>query len=73
LTFFDVKDIFTSCYTKEVRGMAVINIRDFPDTLHREAKSKAALEGITLKELIIKAVEEYLKKKARKGSINNGK
>jgi predicted HicB family RNase H-like nuclease len=41
--------------------MAVINIRDFPDNLHREAKSKAALEGITLKELIIKAVEEYLK------------
>ena len=39
-----------------------INLRDFPDTLHREAKSKAALEGITLKDLIIKAVELYLKK-----------
>ena len=41
--------------------MANINLRDFPDTLHREAKAKAALEGITLKELIIKAVEAYLK------------
>ena len=43
--------------------MAVINIRDFPDELHRVAKSKAALEGITLKELIIRAVEAYLKTK----------
>jgi predicted HicB family RNase H-like nuclease len=42
--------------------MANINIRDFPDTLHRGAKSKAALEGISLKELIIKAVDLYLKK-----------
>jgi predicted HicB family RNase H-like nuclease len=41
--------------------MAVINIRDFPDELHREAKSKAALEGITLKELIIKAIDQYVK------------
>jgi predicted HicB family RNase H-like nuclease len=41
--------------------MAVINIRDFPDTLHREAKAKAALDGTSLKELIIKAVEAYLK------------
>jgi hypothetical protein len=61
LTSCNVKDICTSSYAKEVRGMAVINIRDFPDTLHREAKAKAALEGITLKDLIIKAVEAYLK------------
>ena len=46
--------------------MAVINIRDFPDEVHREAKSKAALEGITLKDFIIKAVEAYLKT-AKKG------
>lgn len=45
----------------------VINLRDFPDELHREAKSKAALEGITLKELIIKAVEEYLARAKKKG------
>ena len=41
--------------------MANINLRDFPETLHREAKAKAALEGISLKELIIRAVESYLK------------
>jgi predicted HicB family RNase H-like nuclease len=34
---------------------------DFPDELHREAKVRAAQEGITLKDLIIKAVEAYLK------------
>lgn len=41
--------------------MAVINLRDFPDQLHREAKAKAALEGITLKDFFVKAVEAYLK------------
>ena len=35
----------------------------FPDNLHREAKAKAALEGISLKELIIRAITEYLIKK----------
>jgi predicted HicB family RNase H-like nuclease len=47
--------------------MAAINLRDFPDALHREAKAKAALEGITLKDLIIKAVTEYLKMAKKKG------
>ena len=36
---------------------------EFPAELHKEAKVKAAMEGITLKELILKAVTEYLKKK----------
>jgi len=47
--------------------MAVINIRDFPDELHRQAKSKAALEGISLKDLIIKAIEEYVIDKKKRG------
>jgi len=42
--------------------MTSINLRDFPDQLHREAKAKAAMLGITLKELIIRAVAEYLKR-----------
>jgi hypothetical protein len=46
--------------------MSIINIKDFPDELHRIAKSEAALEGISLKALIIKALEEYLKKKKRR-------
>ena len=45
--------------------MAIINIKDFPDDLHRKAKSEAALEGIPLKVLFVKAVEEYLKKKKK--------
>ena len=39
---------------------------DLPDELHRDAKVRAAQEGITLKDLIIKAVEAYLKA-VRKG------
>ena len=46
--------------------MAILNVKDFPDDLHRKAKAEAALEGISLKELIIRAVTEYLKKKKRR-------
>jgi predicted HicB family RNase H-like nuclease len=45
--------------------VATIYLRDFPEPLHRKAKSEAALEGISLKAFIIKALEEYLKKKKR--------
>jgi hypothetical protein len=38
-------------------------IRPFPQDLHRRAKATAALEGITLKELILNALAEYLDKK----------
>jgi predicted HicB family RNase H-like nuclease len=52
---------------KEVKErMTIINIKEFPDELHRKAKAAAALEGISLKALIIKAIEEYLKKKKRR-------
>lgn len=37
--------------------MAHINY-DIPDDIHRKAKSRAAIEGITLKEYIIKALKE---------------
>jgi predicted HicB family RNase H-like nuclease len=43
--------------------MAILNIKDFPDDLHRKAKAEAALMGISLKELIIRAITEYLKNK----------
>ena len=45
--------------------MAFLNIKDFPDNLHRKAKAEAALMGISLKELIIRAITEYLKKSKR--------
>jgi predicted HicB family RNase H-like nuclease len=43
--------------------VATIYLRDFPESLHRKSKAEAALEGISLKAFIIKALEEYLKKK----------
>ena len=42
--------------------MATVYLRDFPQDLHRKAKSEAALMGISLKELIIRALTEHLKK-----------
>ena len=45
--------------------MAFLNIKDFPDDLHRKAKAEAALMGISLKELIIREITEYIKKKKR--------
>jgi len=44
-----------------------VNIRNFPDDLHREAKIQAAMEGTTLKGIIIKALTEYLKGTKKKG------
>jgi len=44
-----------------------VNIRNFPDDLHRKAKIQAAIEGTSLKGLIIKALTEYLKKTKEKG------
>ena len=42
--------------------MAVINIREVPDDLHTRVKVQAAKERITLRELVIRTLEEYLKK-----------
>ena len=50
--------------------MLSVNIRDFPEDLHHKAKIQAAVEKTTLKNLIIKALTEYLK---RKGVKLNGK
>ena len=40
--------------------MATINIRNVPDDLHRKAKVRAAMEGVSLKQLILRLLEEYL-------------
>ena len=42
--------------------MKIVTLKDFPEDLHRKAKAKAAMMGISLKELIIRAVTEYIKK-----------
>jgi len=39
----------------------VVNIKEFPNELHKAAKIRAAEEEITLRDLIIRAVEAYLK------------
>jgi len=45
----------------------VLNVKDFPDDLHREAKIQAAILGISLKELIIQATRDFLKKQNESG------
>jgi len=40
--------------------MGILSLKNFPDDLHEQAKSRAALEGITLEELVELAVSGYL-------------
>jgi len=40
--------------------MATINLRNVSDDLHRRAKARAAMEGVSLKQLILRLLEEYL-------------
>ena len=43
-----------------------VNIADFPEDLHKRAKIQAAVEGTSLKAIVIKALEEYLKRAEKK-------
>lgn len=43
--------------------MATIYLKDFPEDLHRKVKAEAALMGISMKELIVRALIEFLEKK----------
>jgi len=45
--------------------MKSLIIKGFPEDLHREMKIQAAVEGTTIKELVIQAVKDYLKKKKK--------
>lgn len=51
---------------KEVNLVAVINLRNIPDKLHRQIKAEAALQGMTLRDFVVKVLEEYLKKAKKK-------
>ena len=42
--------------------MPQVNIRDFPEELHHKAKIRAATEKIPLRELVIRAMDEYVKR-----------
>lgn len=41
-------------------------IKEFPNDLHREMKIQAAVEAISIKELVIRAVRDYLKKQKKR-------
>ena len=45
----------------------VLNVKNFSDQIHYEAKVRAAIEGISLKELIEKSLRDYLKTVKKKG------
>jgi predicted HicB family RNase H-like nuclease len=47
-------------------------IRDFPEKIHKMARLQAVTEGITLKDLIIKAVSEYVDQGSKKSSKKKG-
>ena len=51
--------------------MAVINLRDFPDDLHRSLKIRAAETGTTVKALMIKFCQEGLERD-KKGKKKGG-
>lgn len=40
----------------------MIQIRNVPDELHRRAKARAALEGITLSDLALRALESEVRR-----------
>jgi hypothetical protein len=42
-------------------GTTTINLREFPVELARRAKAHAALRGITLKQVVVEALEQFLK------------
>ncbi len=46
--------------------MATINMRDFPDDLHRALKIRAAETGTTIKALLIRFSQEGLEKDKKK-------
>ena len=48
-------------------------ILDYPDELHTKAKMRAVRDGITLKDLIIRALTEHLARKQRVRLIRDGK
>jgi len=42
--------------------MSLIQIRNVPEELHRQAKAKAALEGVTLSDLALRALEREVRR-----------
>jgi hypothetical protein len=53
--------------------MVTINLRDFDPDVYRAAKIRAAEDGITLKEVVRRALIESTKKPAKKGGKHGKK
>jgi hypothetical protein len=51
--------------TKHRGGYMHLFIKGFPEDLHREAKIRAAMDGVSLKEIVIRALREYLKEQKK--------
>jgi len=52
--------------------MADLYIRNFPEELRRLAKSEAALQGVTLREIVAEALRAYLMKQGDKRTKKKG-
>ena len=50
---------------KEEEVLTVVYLRKFPVDLQRRVKAAAALKGVTMKDFIVQALEEYLRKGAK--------
>ena len=50
-----------------IESMTTLFVRDFPADLHKKAKMQALEEDLTLGQLIIKALNEYLARARKKG------
>lgn len=48
-------------------------IRNFSEDIRRKAKAEAALEGVTLREFVEKALEFYFKKKPKTQTDEKGR
>ena len=53
--------------------MATINMRDFPQDLHRALRIRAAEEGTSIKAVIIRYCEEGLKREGKQIKKKRGK
>ncbi len=59
--------VVTLTINKKGVSMYTLNVKDFPSDLHREMKIRAAMLGIPLRELVIRAVKDFLKKQKKGG------
>ena len=48
--------------------MAALSIKDFPDKTYRELKIMAATEGVTLRDLVIRVLQQHAESAPGKGA-----